>query len=379
MCSACSRHQRVCIYLADQCTDHTSPRTALQDLTLDGKTRISGPASPYTYEPLEAISHDRRRVLELLLLHHFTTQTASTFPGQHVAVTTQLWAVEAVHTAFEHSFLLNVILAISSLHAALVPMNRPGVHHDFDFARVHRIYLSLAVREQRGALSDINKSNANALGHASLMMNLIAIRLLPDQMETEPYTPPVQWLSMSNSIYTIFQATLPFLQAGTIADYIKSTSGPDFQNPVDVFDYTYAEPFRAIFDFDDGSEIIDEDTRSVYDQAIAYISRVHQAILKPELPHQICRRVMGLGPLLPRRFIALVAERRPRALTVIAYHMAMSKYVEQYWWFQGTAERDVYGIQNLLPAKWQWALEWPLHILATCPTRAAWSGRTGAG
>ena len=41
----------------------------------------------------------------------------------------------------------------------------------------------------------------------------------------------------------------------------------------------------------------------------------------------------------------------------------MIKSVDDHWAFHGIAEREVYGIQSLLPSEWQWAMEWPLALL----------------
>ncbi len=75
------------------------------------------------------------------------------------------------------------------------------------------------------------------------------------------------------------------------------------------------------------------------------------------------RRIVCLGVLAPRRYIELLEEGRPRALAILAHHMALSQAVEEHWWFHGVADRAVNGIQSILPAEWQWAMEWPISMI----------------
>ena len=79
----------------------------------------------------------------------------------------------------------------------------------------------------------------------------------------------------------------------------------------------------------------------------------------------VARRLTALGAMLPRPFITLFAQHRPRALVLTAQFFALKKSMEQHWWLRGTADHDVRGIQSLLPQNWQWAMEWPLATLKT--------------
>lgn len=75
------------------------------------------------------------------------------------------------------------------------------------------------------------------------------------------------------------------------------------------------------------------------------------------------RRIVCLGVLVPARYIELLEQGRPRALAIFAHHLAFSKAIEEHWWFHGVADRVVHGIQSILPAEWQWAMEWPLSMI----------------
>jgi hypothetical protein len=52
-------------------------------------------------------------------------------------------------------------------------------------------------------------------------------------------------------------------------------------------------------------------------------------------------------------------------LTILAYYFSLFKAVDGVWWMRGIAEREVLGIQNILPEQWQWAVAWSLQKLAS--------------
>jgi hypothetical protein len=325
-----------------------------------------GPATPYGEISVDELDPDRRRALELLLLHHFSTATVLTFAGYASGVYSEVraWVVDQIHAALEHDFLLHSIFAVAALHLVLEPSTQSGPNHSFDFARIHRIYLNMAIREQRVALSDINETNAAPLTWASFMFSYIALRLLPEDTGEDEWVLPVQFLSMYASIAAVYRATLRYLQGSTFLDYIQATAGPDFRDDNAIFDFSYADPFRQLLRFDDGIEVMDEETHKCYDKTLAYVSKAYEAIaIAREPAHSIYRRLLALGAMVPRQFVALVGQRRPRALAILAHHFAMFKRVDDNCWFRDLADRDVNGIQSIIPDQWQWAMVWPVQTL----------------
>jgi hypothetical protein len=233
-----------------------------------------------------------------------------------------------------------------------------------EYARAHRIYLNLAIKQQREALIDLGPKNANAICLTSVLLAFIALKILPEQPNLE-YEPPVQWLTMAHAIGTVMRASRPFLLPD---DTIRTLVGsdPDFLNQEAIFNPVYIPQFQAILNYQDpGNVPPGEEEDLAYGRAISYMSAIHRAIQNQDPYSQIARRIMSTGPILPAVFIDLVAQRRPKALVILAYIMCMAKHVEDYWFFRDTAEHEVYGIQSTLPSEWQWAMEWPLSMLET--------------
>lgn len=138
-----------------------------------------GPISPY--EDLEDIEHaftvEERRLLELRLINHFSTIVTYTFPGCNEQRFRDLWNIDAVRLALGHPFLLNAMLAISSLHLFVGTEDKNHIYArnvdmlsvarlramqsrstgEVIFARAHRIYLNLSIRQQRAIVPHIGR------------------------------------------------------------------------------------------------------------------------------------------------------------------------------------------------------------------------------
>ena len=324
-----------------------------------------GPESPYAdLEDIDqAWAPDERRLLELRLLHHFTPVVVNSFTTEQFR---QLWLQDSVRLGFEHPFLLNAIFAITSLYvvcdagqpprvsskgqkaqAGADAINRP----DFSLgnispARAHRIYLNLAVRTQREAVSSINPENADAVFLASVLLSYQTLKLLPDSPGPNLYSPPTQWLRMSNAIAAVLQVAAPLVREGSVVDMVRTTQmDPDFRDTAAIFDPQNMAPFEALVDWS------------------RYPEPDLEAILNKESPNVLFRRLVSLGILVTAPFATFLDQGRPRALVILAHHFAMAKAAEEHWWMRGVADREVIGIQSVVPADWQWAMEWPLSVL----------------
>ncbi|MCJ1317729.1 hypothetical protein MMC15_003056 [Xylographa vitiligo] len=338
--------------------------------------------SPYSDsgDATDLFDPEERRELELRLLHHFITIATYTFPACDDRRYRDLWTIDAVRSGFQHTFLLNAMLAISALHllfdtrsmtyfyardedqVAAARVTKALFVTDTDkardLARAHRLYLNTAIRQQREAIANLSSSNADAVFMASLLLSYQSLRLIPDQSTSSPYLPPIQWLKMCKAVATIIQIARPITE-------------PDFADEMAMFNPLYRKPFDALLDWSQYPEpFLNQEIKCTYEKTLAYVGGVYRALLNKEAPRSMIRRIVCLGVLAPARYIELLEQGRPRALAILAHHLALSQAIEEHWWFHGVADRVVHGIQSILPAEWQWAIEWPLSMIQVAGDRS---------
>jgi hypothetical protein len=42
----------------------------------------------------------------------------------------------------------------------------------------------------------------------------------------------------------------------------------------------------------------------------------------------------------------------------------MGKTVENIWWLDGIPEKEVIGINSIMPIPWKWTMDWPLNLIS---------------
>jgi hypothetical protein len=174
---------------------------------------------------------------------------------------------------------------------------------------------------------------------------------------------------MTNAIAKIADMAVPLMKEESVAQFLASISQePNFRDRAAIFNPANSKPFEALLNWDDFPEPNrDTSFRPIYQQTLDYVGGVHRALKEKESPRILFRRILCFGPMLPAQFISLVEQQRPRALAILAHLCAMARGVDDHWVFHGLAEREVLGIQRLLPPEWQWAMEWPLKMLSQKP------------
>jgi hypothetical protein len=190
------------------------------------------------------------------------------------------------------------------------------------------------------------------------------------------YSPPIQWLTVSKGVATVSFAALPNLPSESAIEFLASLDGVDYlKHTESLYDPVKAIKFRGLLDFADESTTESKQDQDSCQSALALIGGIYNAILLGEPPAKICRRLMAFGPLSPPLYVSLVRQRRPRALSILAQFMAMTKMAERegYWWFHEVAEREVKGLKSILPSQWQWATDWPMTVVQCGWEPSTWS------
>lgn len=349
----------------------------------DNKNSPGGLDTPYSSIGLANVDlpDSRLRLIELYLMHRFKSSVTATFPSAHSQILKDIYVWSACDTAFDYPHLLNAIFAITALYIWMtassprlererVPI--PETFRDVDFAQLHRTYLNECISQQRDALSVLGPENADAVGLTAVLLSIMSTCLLSNVVDAdeEEYTPPVQWMNMASSVSIIFQASIPFLKNnGVMLIYLKTSMEPNLRDTDVLLDPANTTVFGRLLEFQEPTNPLllqletNPTNKEAYRDALALIGSIHKAILSGEPAYQICMRVVAFGPMVPKPFIHLVGQRRPRALAILANYMAFVKYCDHYWWFRDRAEKEILGIQRVLPPEWQWALRWPLAVL----------------
>lgn len=357
VCGNCERYGVDCFY------DRIKPVVAGSQ---GGQTQKTQNTST---DRLSAFVADRtsRHLLELRLMHHFTTQTVDTLPTSAEPGLAKIWREKCVELAIRHPALLDSICAIAALHITLTePSNNL-----FD---AHCQYMDSALRGHRHDISDVNISNVDAVWFTSSLLRTALFIRLQYRDTSEPYQLPEEWLSLIAmvrstflSIWSAVRSNPEAAQRSVMVLFRDATMAQRWwtkdldEEKAQVFPYLIERVMPR-----DQFEPWDPDICEAYMYALAALGNLKESADS--------MRLVGFLGLLPTKYSQLILERQPRALVIFAHYFAFMAGHTEMWMIGKTPQKEITGIASLVPGEWQPLMQWPLSVrdsLVSASTMAA--------
>ncbi|KAK7742212.1 hypothetical protein SLS62_010763 [Diatrype stigma] len=318
-------------------------------------------------EPAITISKTSKnnRMMELKLLHHYTTITCKTLAIAD-DVSENIWRETVPNLAFKGAgFLADALLAVSALHL------RSHAPHDQDLVRASHAYMAATLSEYGASLSNgINEANAEAL---FLTASLIAFQSTASRIFTrddsgdlkdrnDGYVLPLSWFHSFQGVKAVVASSWQWLRnSGIVIPIIEAQ--PALNLNLSEHECTFFGDLLVGLDEELALSGEEESpgyllTRQAYEHAVAVLNWAHK------IPHTGAPLVFLAT--VSRRFLELLEARRPRALAILASYFALLKCLDGMWWLKGVARREVMGIVSLFDPddeEWWPRLQWPLRIV----------------
>ena len=365
-CAGCERHNVRCEYVIPQSRNRRLGPRISKEPSEDGLDDESL-SPPYSLVAFDSDETKDRRLLELELFHHYgAVVSQGPFLGTHDGDIREMWRVHVPDLAIKHSHLLNAVLSLSALHLTTVGPDRA------EYADVHRRYFNKTVSEQRRVLANINQDNADALCLTSSLISIQAFVLLRRDSSVSNYSLPLHWLRLSAGIKTIFQQAWPFISENGKC-MAAAKAAPSLSNAeARIFQEQYRAHFSPLLTRSENH--LDQ---TAYEDAMSFVGYLEKYINGGSGASEVRRLLIGFAAIVPPRFVELLQEMQPQALVILAHYFSLVKAADNVWWMHGAPEREVYGIQSILPQAWQWAMTWPLEKMDFFTTNPNYILETG--
>ncbi|KAL2048797.1 hypothetical protein ABVK25_010922 [Lepraria finkii] len=357
ICGSCKRYQVPCIY------DRRSPSKAAGSRQPD-KTRDSSIRSSPKYDIKASSATVRdfpesreRRLLELRLLHHYATRTSMSFSASPEPAAKEIWSVVCPKVALKHDALLYSIYAISALHMTRTEPFDP------DIMDAHQKYFELGLQEHNRDIDNLSKDNADATCLTTNLIRVIAFAVLHER-PLYPYTPPTQWVQMTRGASDVHRAAWKWIEDDETSISVRLISRlPILTKPETLYTESSRQDLLHLLrrsQTDTKNEFWSSDIQETYASTISVIGSVLIAISAHESRADIFRRLILFPMLIPKPFIDLVMEDRPRALVILAHFFALLAKFNDMWWTGDTGEREIRGIRTVLSDEWLELMNWSL-------------------
>lgn len=286
---------------------------------------------------------------------------------------TDIWQKDVPRLALEgRTYLIDAVLSVAALH---LRFKNPD---DKVMIEASHAYSASTLAEYCRSLNKgITAENADALFLTSCLIafQATASRLFvkEDGDPSDPSEPhrryalPLSWFHAFQGVKTIVATSWQWIRnSATVKVVIDSQPGFMLDlNPLGP------ESFfgHLLDDLEEELEQEDESNRAATNQgyfhAVCVLNWAHKNHYAPS--------ALALPSTVSRRYVELVEAKRPRALAILACFFALLKRMDNVWWLDDVARREVMGLVSLFEtgSKWWRHLEWPIRI-------ALWDGEADA-
>ncbi|RYP57903.1 hypothetical protein DL769_009207 [Monosporascus sp. CRB-8-3] len=301
-----------------------------------------------------------RRLWELRLFHNQQTEMIQVFPTPQSNAVLRLWSHVMPGMALrDGGALLHIILASSALN-----MWHKSASQDEreQLMALQTHYLTLCFQEQRRDVANLSSKNADYVCFTSLKIVSHSVALV-QTLPLEPWEPPLQWLHMGRGADEIFRRAADLVNpedGDQIMTFLKSPPALTEEDTTSYdrsrLEWLLEHPAgRDSVEARGDHELDDMEVRSAYEKAISYTCSVHGAIERAEPVFSIVRRLAAFSVFVPTGFTQLLAEKRPRAMVILAHFMALWLDYEHIWLIGKGGERQIRGILMNLPSEWHFS------------------------
>ncbi|KAL7922693.1 hypothetical protein ACQKWADRAFT_292152 [Trichoderma austrokoningii] len=348
--------------------DHRISPSRLSPPSTSSTPSLTLPSVPI----ITSMTRQGDRLLEFQLWHQYISSTSKTLVMNSPA-STDIWQKDVPRLALEgRTYLIDAVLSVAALHLRFKnPEDRVMIEAS------HAYSASTLAEYCRSLNKGITAENADALFLTSCLIafQATASRLFikEDSDLTDPseshrrYALPLSWFHAFQGVKTIVATSWQWIRnSATVKVVIDSQPGFMLDlNPLGP------ESFfgHLLDDLDEELEQEDESNRAATNQgyfhAVCVLNWAHK--------NQYAPSALALPSTVSRRYVELVEAKRPRALAILACFFALLKRMDNVWWLDDVARREVMGLVSLFEtgSKWWRHLEWPIRI-------ALWDGEADA-
>ncbi|KAL6414016.1 Sterol regulatory element-binding protein ECM22 [Ilyonectria robusta] len=282
---------------------------------------------------------------DMKLLWFYTASTSQSFSvstGVQDPVA-EILKVRMVQVAFETPFLMDSLFALSSLHMQ-------SLNQELDPSRA-LAYRARSFEGYRRAVEAAAPESYAALIANSLFLTALSSQVFREEDGKDLYI--IDWMIVWRGIGLVIElmGIENLFQTGMYALFNRP--------PIDLLRASSSIPNHLLFMVSSiKPDELDYPDIKTYHETLKYVGSLYGS-LEDGITPVMCLRIITWFTFLPRRFIELARQRRPRALVIIAYYAAFLKIVKSVWWLEGVGHRSLLDICKYLGPEWEHLLVIP--------------------
>jgi hypothetical protein len=289
---------------------------------------------------LQGDSNDKSR-----LLHHFVMFTCETISDSKSSI--HAWREIIPALAFEHDFLLSTILAVTSLHLAII---HPSDAHNNAALRHHTAALADFRR-----LTSIDGQNISAVFAFACMVPLFSFGIhLTSLRRSDTLSEIIEIFDLLRGISIVLKTGSKWLDVQQFPD----AALPTVANPTAPLPHAIESTILRLFKRND-SPASDERFRVKYKAAIDMLR--YSFLLGQEYPGKKLI-IMPFPILAPEEYISEMKMKKQLALVILAHYAVLLHWQAGAGslWLQTWGKHIVDAVRESVNEDWVDCIQWPL-------------------
>lgn len=298
-------------------------------------------------------------VVNLQLLHYFTTVVALDLCDRDNGDYLALWQTHAVNLGFKHDFLLRGILAVAAYHLGFYTPERKAELHLVAFN-----HQTLALTSFQETLADVNDSNCHALFAFSCLIIVMAFASNTKAKPSDFNSEVLQWFYLLRGASIVLHMHSEAIKGSFLKPLLDEMSHSETTPPHTI---PHSDRITDLFRICNVSNH-DRETSQAYTMAISsLLSTFTQASICKERGEGTILAGFVWPIMLPPRFVDLLSEKQPEALVILAYYCVIVHWSEtggfDMWFLQGWGRYMFETVSDLLSESWHEHLAWPREMI----------------
>lgn len=375
ICANCVKHREECSY--------STARLEKAGLDSDD-SRVARKTSSTTATASDVLRHPSQgftngstngpfaqdNVLELELMHHFSTSTYRTTTS--VADWQLIFQTVVPQLGFSHSFVLHGVFAIAAAHLAHL---RP--HSSQYYIDLSSSYHAQALKMLNPALPNAIRTDCQAVFAFSSLMSVYSFARLAshalgkDSSGASSSLLPFssEWITLTRGVASILVSSYAEITSGPFALFIMGHDPPEgvqlsseVNERLDCLSVLWKD--AASYDADMQKAFI----VAVERMKVCFLKLEHMEPGKCEVS-----AVLSWPAQVTGVYMDLLSEQHPVALVVLAHWLVALHKIKHFWWIGNGPARMMASIAAELPDSWHAWIQWPSNTITPDP-----SGNTAA-
>lgn len=300
-------------------------------------------------------------MLDLEILHFWTTHSVESFIDFDSCIT--LFRTTMVELGMVHPFLMHEILALSALHLSQVRPHKASLYrHASD------THLATALSLFQAEITNLSASNCDAcfafsitvFAHAWASQNPkspSALFFPPPAAEEDPDVLHVQWIKLHRGSHNIVLNVYPSIRKGPLEPLFAPWEGmdPNHSTPLPLIEEMQVSALPSAWH----APHMSLSHIAILDEALLTVRRVFSLMANNPKISKLSS-VMAWFGMLSEEYLAMVEQKIPEALVLVAFYCVALKKAENMWWVRGKGENLLRTVLAELGPGWERYTAWPV-------------------